>query len=119
MLNVPPQPVRPPEPEPEPTKPERVIVTDKNIIITEQVHFATGKDTILEQSFPILNDIARVMERNQQIDLLRIEGHTDSVGREDKNLDLSQRRANSVRRFLIEHGIEARRLEAIGYGQST
>lgn len=119
MLNVPPQPVRPPEPEPEPTKPERVIVTDKNIIITEQVHFATGKDTILEQSFDILNDIARVMERNPQIDLLRIEGHTDSVGREDKNLDLSQRRANSVRRFLIEYGIEARRLEAIGYGQST
>lgn len=118
MLNVPPQPVRPPEPEPEPQKPERVIVTERNIIITEQVHFATGKDTILEQSFPILLDIARVMQRNPQIELLRIEGHTDSVGREDKNLDLSIRRAASVRRFLIESGIDESRLESVGYGQS-
>lgn len=48
-----------------------------------------------------------------------IEGHTDSVGRAAYNLELSQRRADSVRDYLIEHfDVEASRLEAIGYGES-
>ncbi|MBA2665348.1 MAG: OmpA family protein [Bradymonadaceae bacterium] len=119
MLNVPPQKVvpRPPVEPPKRTVPERVIVTDKSIIITEQVHFAVGKEDILPQSFPILDDIARVMERNPQIDLLRIEGHTDSVGRDQSNLELSQRRADSVKRYLTEHNVAARRLESVGYGR--
>ena len=48
---------------------------------------------------------------------VRIEGHTDDRGRDDRNLDLSVRRARSVRRWLIEHGIEASRLEAWGCGE--
>ena len=47
-----------------------------------------------------------------------IEGHTDSVGAEEYNDELSQRRAQSVRRYLVAtHGIEAARLEAVGFGK--
>ncbi|MFU8806628.1 MAG: OmpA family protein, partial [Bradymonadaceae bacterium] len=95
---------------------ERVTVTDRQIVITEQVHFATGKADILPASHGVLDDIVSVLETNPQIALLRIEGHTDSVGRESMNLDLSKRRAASVRQHLINRGISAQRLESEGYG---
>ena len=49
---------------------------------------------------------------------IRIEGHTDDTNTDEYNLDLSQRRANNVRAWLIAHGIEEGRLEARGYGES-
>ena len=45
-----------------------------------------------------------------------IEGHTDATGRADYNLDLSQRRAAAVQSFMVSQGLEAERLEAVGYG---
>jgi OmpA-OmpF porin, OOP family len=129
LLNVEPAPIqpRPPQPQPEPPRAEvppmrqrpqsdRVQVTERQIVITEQVHFATGKADILPESYPILDDIVYVMESNPHIELLRIEGHTDSRGREAMNLDLSRRRAASVRQYLVNKGISANRLESEGYG---
>lgn len=49
---------------------------------------------------------------------VRIEGHTDSIGSASYNLDLSQRRADSVKAYLIEHGIDANRLATQGYGET-
>jgi outer membrane protein OmpA-like peptidoglycan-associated protein len=50
---------------------------------------------------------------------VRVEGHTDSQSSDALNLDLSQRRANNVRKRLIEgEGIAPERLEAVGYGES-
>ena len=46
-----------------------------------------------------------------------IEGHTDSDGRPEKNLTLSQQRADAVRTFLVSNGIDGARLEAVGFGQ--
>jgi outer membrane protein OmpA-like peptidoglycan-associated protein len=97
---------------------EKVVVTKNKIIITEPVYFATGKDTILKQSYPILNEVARVLEENPRIKLVRVEGHTDDRGNDDMNQKLSQRRANSVRTYLINKGIDRDRLEAVGYGET-
>jgi OmpA-OmpF porin, OOP family len=47
-----------------------------------------------------------------------IEGHTDAVGSEESNMQLSERRATSVQLFLIEHGVPADRIVAIGKGES-
>ena len=49
---------------------------------------------------------------------VRVEGHTDSRGNDARNLDLSQRRANSVMEYLVSHGVDASRLEAVGYGET-
>lgn len=97
---------------------EKVVVTKNKIIITEPVYFATGKDTILKQSYDILNEVTRVLEENPQIKLVRVEGHTDDRGNDDLNQKLSQRRANSVRTYLINKGIDRDRLEAVGYGET-
>ncbi len=55
---------------------------------------------------------------NVQILVLQVEGHTDTDGPDDYNLDLSQRRADSVSKFLVEKGVEAGRLRAKGFGET-
>jgi len=54
----------------------------------------------------------------KNVNRLRIEGHTDNAGSSATNLKLSQDRANAVMQWLIEHGVPADKLEAIGYGDS-
>ena len=97
---------------------QKVVVSKDKIIITEPVYFATNKETILKQSFSILEEVARVLQENPRISLVRVEGHTDDRGRDEYNLKLSQRRAESVRRFLLDKGIDRARLEAVGYGET-
>ncbi|WP_418765001.1 adventurous gliding motility protein AgmC [Myxococcus xanthus] len=96
----------------------KVLVDGERIVILEKVYFATGKDIILARSFPLLKQAAAVLRANPQVELLRIEGHTDDQGNDAKNLDLSQRRANNVRAFLVKEGIAEGRMEAVGYGET-
>ena len=103
------------------TKPRRATVTisRREIVIRRQINFATDSDVIDASSTALLTEIADVMLRNPQITKIELQGHTDNVGSADHNLDLSQRRADSVRRWLIEQGgVEASRLEAKGYGMT-
>ncbi|RKG70523.1 OmpA family protein [Corallococcus sp. CA054B] len=88
------------------------------IVILEQVNFATDQDVILSESYPVLEEVARVMEENPKMDRILIEGHTDSRASDQYNLDLSKRRAASVKRFLIETGVAAERVCSQGYGRS-
>lgn len=100
-----------------PVKPDqKVVVTEDKIMILDKVHFETAKATILPESHDILNEVADTLEENPEITLLRVEGHTDSRGRRAYNQQLSQDRADSVRDFLVERGIDADRLTAVGYG---
>ncbi|WP_253910537.1 Ig-like domain-containing protein [Pyxidicoccus fallax] len=96
----------------------KVQVDGERILILEKVYFATSKDIILARSFPLLKQVAAVLRANPQVELLRIEGHTDNQGSDAKNLDLSKRRAANVRAFLIKEGIAANRLESEGYGET-
>ena len=97
---------------------EKGVISKNKIIITEPVYFATNKAAILDQSFEILDEVARVLKENPQITLVRIEGHTDSRGKDSYNQKLSQKRAESVRKYLIGRGIDRDRLEAVGYGEA-
>lgn len=106
-----------PEPEPEP-EPGRAVLRQGAIVILESVNFETASADIEEMSFGLLDDVARIILEHDDIRLIRVEGHTDSVGRAESNLRLSQARAESVREYLISLGVEPERLEAIGYGQS-
>jgi outer membrane protein OmpA-like peptidoglycan-associated protein len=96
----------------------RVVVTKSKIEILETVYFETDSARIKRESFGLLRDVATVIKTNPQIGRIRIEGHTDSVGADGYNLLLSQRRADSVRKFLIKEGVGRKQLEAKGYGET-
>ncbi len=94
-----------------------VIVRKEKIEITKKVYFATGKAVIKRKSFNLLNQVAQTIRAHSEIAKIRVEGHTDSQGGEKYNKRLSQRRADSVRAYLIRKGVAPDRLEAVGYGE--
>jgi outer membrane protein OmpA-like peptidoglycan-associated protein len=93
-----------------------VRVTSTKIEILDKVFFDNDKDTIKPVSFPILDQVVSVLKANTQIQRIRVEGHTDRWGPPEHNLDLSKRRALSVKNYLISKGVEENRLESEGYG---
>lgn len=101
-----------------PIKPALVVVTDCEVRITEQIHFETGKDKIKPESYPILDAVADVLQKSSAIKL-QVQGHTDDVGTNKNNRDLSERRAASVRKYLIAKGISLERLESKGFGEEV
>jgi len=97
--------------------PPRVVLTASSIQIKDKIQFKTGSAEILPASFGLLGDIAAVMKDNPQIEVLQVEGHTDSVGGAAYNQKLSRERAESVRAWLVKQGgIEGKRLVAKGFG---
>jgi OOP family OmpA-OmpF porin len=91
-------------------------VVGKQIVILEQVKFATGSERILPSSDAVLSAVLEVLTHHEEIGHLRVEGHTDSVGGAAMNKALSGRRAASVVAWLIRHGVEASRLSSEGFG---
>ena len=79
------------------------------------IQFENAKATIKPNSYKILNDIAKIFIENPTY-IVEVQGHTDNVGKYDYNMDLSERRAQAVRTYLINHGVPAERLTAHGYG---
>jgi outer membrane protein OmpA-like peptidoglycan-associated protein len=88
------------------------------IVILDQVHFATDKDIILDESKPILAEVAKVLIDHPEIREVRIEGHTDVRASDAYNMNLSQRRVNSVGHELELSGIDAARLAPKGFGHT-
>ncbi len=95
----------------------RVKVQDTAIEITEAIYFDSGRDSIQSRSNSLLDEIAAVLVAHPEIKRVRVEGHTDSQGAESTNLRLSDARAKAVRRYLIDKGVEAGRLDARGFGE--
>ncbi|MBI4127033.1 MAG: OmpA family protein [Deltaproteobacteria bacterium] len=104
---------------PPPPPPAEVEVrVEEKIVITQKIHFEFDKAVIRKLSYPILDDVAYLLSINPQIRQVSVEGHTDWIGPDKYNQKLSERRANSVRDYLISKGIEPDRLHAVGYGES-
>lgn len=93
-------------------------IAGNKILILEPVNFATDQDVILSESFPVLEEVSQVLKTHPEIQRILIEGHTDSRAGEVYNLDLSKRRAASVRSYLEESGVTPERLCSQGFGQS-
>ena len=94
-----------------------VQVTTTHIRITQTVHFATDRATILPESFNLLNTVAQVMADFPSV-AVEVQGHTDSRGSDRHNQDLSQRRADAVRDYLVGQGVAAGRMTSRGYGET-
>ncbi len=94
----------------------RRISGSSEIEITKQVDFEFDKAVIVAASYPILDEVVRLLKANPEIKLLSVEGHTDNVGKDDYNEALSSMRAAAVVQYLTNHGIAAKRLKSKGWG---
>ena len=70
------------------------------------------------ESEAVLDDVAQRMKTMENYKEIVVEGHTDSIGPDAYNLDLSKRRANTANKALVKRGIPAEKLKTEGYGES-
>lgn len=97
----------------------KVVLMADHIDIKEKIQFKQNEAVIEAVSHPLLDEIARVIKENPQIERLRIEGHASSEGDAARNESLSDERAHAVMKHLVERGgVRADVLEAKGYGAS-
>jgi len=94
---------------------DRVMQDGK--IIANGIRFDVGKATIKPESMGIINEVAGLMQEHPELKF-SVEGHTDSDGNDELNMELSQKRAESVMNEMIGMGIAKDRLQAKGYGES-
>lgn len=110
----PPPPPAPPEraapPPPPPPPAEKLVLRG--------VNFAFDSAQVDEPSKLVLQVAAEQLNKRPDV-RVRVEGHTDSVGPEDYNQGLSERRANAVRQILVDNGVSPGRLTSIGFGESN
>lgn len=93
--------------------------TDRGLVVTlGDLLFATGKSDLTGGAAPNLNKLATFLHEYADRTVY-IEGHTDSVGSESLNYQLSQRRADSVKSYLVGQGIQAARISTTGLGEGT
>lgn len=90
----------------------------KGMVITLRgIYFEFNKATIKPESYPILDSAAQILKDNPKIKV-EIQGHTDNVGSAEYNKKLSLRRAQAVVNYFVQkHGIDIKRLRAVGYGE--
>lgn len=86
--------------------------------VLKNVQFRFNEYALLEESFPELNKVADILKFNKTWKVV-IMGHTDDVGSDEYNMDLSLDRANSVAEFLIKNGINPTRLKIQGFGKQA
>lgn len=95
-----------------------VVITATALQIREKVYFDTGRATIQKRSNALLDNVAQVLVAHPEIAKIRVEGHTDNVGKPEKNKQLSQARADAVKAYLVKKGIADARLDAVGFGDT-
>jgi OmpA-OmpF porin, OOP family len=100
-------------------KPAKVEVTTDKVVILEKVFFEFDKAILVESSKPLLTEVADTLLAHPELKKIEIAGHTDNRGSDAYNLDLSQRRVETVRDYLIARGVAPDRLVAKGYGESV
>lgn len=81
------------------------------------LNFETGKSQIRPESISQLNELADYLLRKENMSIA-ISGHTDDDGDPNKNLVLSQQRADSVKKYLVDQGVAESRMKTKGYGSS-
>lgn len=96
-----------------------VMIEEPVIFTLDNVYFDSGRSTLKSSSYKELNELIEYLTRKPSTNI-EIAGHTDNVGEEEANLELSQKRAEAVKRYLLSKGhISSTRVAAKGYGEST
>ena len=97
----------------------------RNIVLTpageairlNHLIFAQGKALIDPQSHQELDEVVEMMKDNDKI-IIQLEGHTDNLGNADANLELSQRRVDAVKKYIVSRGIQKSRVKTKAFGGS-
>jgi outer membrane protein OmpA-like peptidoglycan-associated protein len=110
------EPAAPPPPAPE--APVHVRVSQTEIVIAERIEFEPGSARLDASWATPLGRVARTMNEHVEVQRVEIEGHTDARERPHSGLELAKQRADAVRAWLVEHGIDPRRLAARAYGRA-
>ena len=97
--------------------PVKKEVKEKIMSIAKAIYFKTGSDRLRASSKRKLNELVKIMNEYPKMKMI-IEGHTDNVGDDQKNMVLSEKRANAVKKYLMSKGISEDRLIASGYGET-
>ena len=101
---------------PPPPEEDTVVIEATRIRVHGTILFEFDKAIIQPESFGLLDNVVEVLKLNPEVGPISVEGHTDNVGSRPYNLDLSKRRAQAIVDYLVNHGIDARRLESAGFG---
>jgi len=101
---------------PAPLPIKKVVVKMDHLELREAIYFETEEARIKSVSFRVLDEVASTLQDHPEIVVLRIEGHTDNRGPDRYNDKLSRERAEAVRQYLVDQGIESGRLRSKGYG---
>jgi outer membrane beta-barrel protein len=100
------------------TEPEIKVVVINKLVMMEDTHFKFGEATLTNEGKEALKKNIQILKDNPDVKV-RIAGYTSASGSEEFNQELSERRANAVREYVIEEGgIKLDRLDVIGYGES-
>jgi outer membrane protein OmpA-like peptidoglycan-associated protein len=90
---------------------------DEKVVVFGDTHFDYEKSTLSQDAKALLDKDVQSLKDNPKIDV-RMAGYTSAEGTEEVNQKLSERRANTVRDYLIEKGIAPERITIIGYGRT-
>lgn len=90
----------------------------EDVILLKRVHFAFDDYSLSEETKKIIRENYKWLEEHPSVKVV-IEGHCDERGTEEYNLALGQKRAESVKRYLIQLGMEPSRIETVSYGESV
>ncbi|HHO76498.1 MAG TPA: OmpA family protein, partial [Deltaproteobacteria bacterium] len=99
------------------TQPTGAEVTERGTYVFRNIQFDTGKATIKQGSYAVLDNVVMFLRDNPDMNM-EIQGHTDNIGSEAFNVTLSESRAGAVLEYLQSKGVESGRLTSKGYGSS-
>jgi outer membrane protein OmpA-like peptidoglycan-associated protein len=86
-------------------------------IVANGIRFDVGKASLKPESMGVINEVVELMQQHPDL-RFSVEGHTDSDGNDEANMELSQKRAESVMNEMVQLGIDQGRLESRGWGES-
>jgi outer membrane protein OmpA-like peptidoglycan-associated protein len=108
----------PEAPPPPPPLPPPAPPAEKTEVILRAVHFDFNKYDLRPDAIPVLDEAVQILESKGGEVWIICEGHTDSTGTVKYNLKLSRQRAETVKRYLVKHGIPDQRVRIEGLGKS-
>lgn len=105
-----------PEPPPPPPKQTTKLKTNE-VLVLENILFEFDKAILQDVSKPQLHELIEYLKSNDRYQI-EIRGHTDAIGTTQRNQELSEQRANTIKNYLTTHGIQAQRVHPVGFGSS-